>query len=587
MRAFKTNLNLKQSALLVASLFTMGCSGGFATLSPSTLTSASLSSTSSTSSTLSTGTSTSTVAATPTPTPTTTVVATPTPTPVATPAPTATPVATPVPVVATAATCINGGDQTTINNAFKAVGSVATLCANSTFNLTGPVVFNAANQILMTQGLPTDGSRATLRITGASAATAIQGYNSGIQIRNIIIDGNRTGLGYMAGDFALMDVGGASSNQIYDHIKAYEPRGWSILHNRQRDVANNNNCLNATVTNNDFGPAGHGAPINQLADGISLTCRASYVAGNTITDATDGAIVIFGAGGSTIRDNLIQTQNRILSGAINLEDFAPYAGDYNGVVVTNNTILATGGFIKTGIAMGPGVAGLSYTQDNAGAVISGNTLGGANMGYGIAVYGVSNFSVHDNVFNASYGGDISTCPAGTAAPQAYVIDASRASGSYFQPGYTIGGTYAVQGCLLASAPVPVISRNCNLASLAAQPTTGGNRAAYEYCEILGRNIDAGALQTYAANLDNGTLTMQQLELISFNSTEFQGNFQIASLTSSQFVYFLYQTLLNRVPDASGMAAYTAALDAGQTTRANLFATFVSGAEFKNANPLLY
>lgn len=53
------------------------------------------------------------------------------------------------------------------------------------------------------------------------------------------------------------------------------------------------------------------------ADGISLACRNSVVSGNTITDATDGGIVIFQAPGSMIKDNTIIADQRQLLGGIN------------------------------------------------------------------------------------------------------------------------------------------------------------------------------------------------------------------------------------------------------------------------------
>lgn len=76
----------------------------------------------------------------------------------------------------------------------------------------------------------------------------------------------------------------------------------------------------------------------EWADGISLACKNSQVQGNLITDATDGAIVIFGAPGSTVSGNRIVAVSRNLLGGINLVDFMPFSGDYSHVLVSGNTI---------------------------------------------------------------------------------------------------------------------------------------------------------------------------------------------------------------------------------------------------------
>jgi hypothetical protein len=74
-----------------------------------------------------------------------------------------------------------------------------------------------------------------------------------------------------------------------DHVHSYEPRGWSCLHIAE---SGDNGCTNATITNNDIGPSGNFS--GEWADGISMACTRSLIADNVITDATDGAIVLFG-----------------------------------------------------------------------------------------------------------------------------------------------------------------------------------------------------------------------------------------------------------------------------------------------------
>lgn len=89
------------------------------------------------------------------------------------------------------------------------------------------------------------------------------------------------------------------------------------------------------ITNNYIHSSGHGPSgaqqerrcdtgthfVGEWADGISFACSSSVVSGNTIQDATDGALVIFQSPGSTISNNTIISQDRVAMGGINLVDF--------------------------------------------------------------------------------------------------------------------------------------------------------------------------------------------------------------------------------------------------------------------------
>lgn len=89
-----------------------------------------------------------------------------------------------------------------------------------------------------------------------------------------------------------------------------------------------------------------------VADGISLACLNSIVTANTITDATDGAIVIFSSEGNQVTNNTIIAQSQTLLGGINMVDYAPMAGSFAGTIVQNNIINAKSAMIKIGIPIG-------------------------------------------------------------------------------------------------------------------------------------------------------------------------------------------------------------------------------------------
>jgi hypothetical protein len=125
--------------------------------------------------------------------------------------------------------CIPSGDHTGIQAALTREGSEAVLCPNAVFELGDTIFFTQDDQHVYTQGLPTDDSRALLRVVGRDIATAISAEgNDYVSIKNVIIDGNRPALGIADG--ALINFGrGIEDRYAYGHVvewvRAYEPRG--------------------------------------------------------------------------------------------------------------------------------------------------------------------------------------------------------------------------------------------------------------------------------------------------------------------------------------------------------------------------
>lgn len=76
----------------------------------------------------------------------------------------------------------------------------------------------------------------------------------------------------------------------------------------------------------------------------------SVVQGNTITDATDGGIVLFGTPGVLVNNNTVISVNRQLLGGINMVDYSPWSGQFVNTNITNNFLYAKTNLIKVGIA---------------------------------------------------------------------------------------------------------------------------------------------------------------------------------------------------------------------------------------------
>lgn len=356
---------------------------------------------------------------------------------------------------ARAAACIPSGSDAEINAALNGTGATAVLCPGAVFTLTNSITFTAPNQTIETQGLPTDSSRATLKLSG-SLTTAINGNSQpGVTVENIQVDGGRPTLGRLNGG-ALMEMGASGTGQTVQNVYAHDTRSWSTLHFIEGAVTNSTPaCQGAKILNNTIGPAGTDTPSGTWADGISLACGNSTVAGNTVQDATDGGIVIFGAPGSSVKNNTIVARTRTLLGGINLVDYAPMNGNYTGTTVTGNTINAQSAFIKVGIAMGPQVWGCG-SGTNYGASVTGNTLQGAHMGYGYAVNGVRNWTVTGNTDASTHvGTPHAGCGGTVSAPGRFQVQS--ATSSTLQPEFTNAQLTYVLGVTEQTTSAPVIS----------------------------------------------------------------------------------------------------------------------------------
>lgn len=355
-------------------------------------------------------------------------------------------------------------------------GYVLSLCPSTQYFIQAPILFAAPNQEISTLGYPTDNTRAVLVVSGAvtngtGQTTAVDGTCAncdGIILRNIQINGTRAGAPAIPGG-ANIEMGGPNSGQLIEYVHSYDPRSWSCLHVSEGTL----NCNNATVQNNDIGPAGSD-DFQQWADGISVACSNSLVRNNMVNNPTDGGIVLFGSPGTLVENNTIWVENNTLLGGINMVDVVPFSGDYKGTVVTNNTIM--GGFatspdtgsatdgtnnqdviIKIGIAIGPRTwFGNEYLNNvSTGGTVLNNKLTGA-FSYGIAISSATNFTVENNdlVGNTSFiGARGPNCTTGdpTPSPAAFVIDINNTAQSTTQSNFLDNTNGDALTCVLPPA----------------------------------------------------------------------------------------------------------------------------------------
>ena len=329
-----------------------------------------------------------------------------------------------------ASACINGGTDADIQAALDAGGN-AVLCQFSSFTLYNTVYFRFPNTIIYTEYQPVGAARAVLHVASPSVVTAVTARNiSEAQLRNVIVDGARPVYGYQRDTpQALVDFGGNASDQVVSWVEAYEPRGWSTVYVNEGDKSWNGSawvggCTGAQVTYNNVHNAGD-HDTQMWADGISYACRNGYIGYNTVTDATDGDIILFGAPGTLVEFNSVSNPNSTAFGGIGL-DGLPFqrvvtingtptlVNDASGTTVQDNTI-ATGNSpntinIQIALAMGPRAwwSSCPFPSYEAtvvyGASVNYNHLSGPDFGYGFVADGVDSLTATGNDFYSDAAG---------------------------------------------------------------------------------------------------------------------------------------------------------------------------------------
>ncbi|KAF9516857.1 hypothetical protein BS47DRAFT_1327091 [Hydnum rufescens UP504] len=333
-----------------------------------------------------------------------------------------------------------------LQNALNALGPSSTLYLprGSSWKIHSPITLHEFQE-LATEGYPQE--EADMAILDAEAECrphvvyAIS--KSGVRIRNLIVEGGKEKHGWDKDGGVIIQLGGNAHNQVLDRCVVRNPRHWSCVQAFE-------GAYNVRITNNKIGPAGVGWDIEEFrwADGISYASSDGLVAGNLITDTTDGAIVLFNAPGTLVTSNTIVTHKRLGLGAINMVDHGVHDGNYGFTRVDHNTIVTAGTLLKIGIGQGCSVWGAQSKRQliRGGTVINNlitrdlNHINGPDpdgtrkpqLGHGTIGYGypvgadVAEWTCRDNESDANvlYSGDISSTLPGylNASPGPFIHD---------------------------------------------------------------------------------------------------------------------------------------------------------------------
>lgn len=286
---------------------------------------------------------------------------------------------------------------------------------------------------------------ATLRVVQPEMVTIINAEGlANVVIKNVQIDGNRDNMRPLTGKvpmepFISLGKKGGDDQTIKNCIitNARCGGGWAAIHVHEhalRTVIQDNIIFGSGVDVLGNGRSALEYPFG-LGDGISVAARNSIVKNNLVIDATDEGIMVQGAPGTKVRNNVIVALSREVLGGIALIDPTDYClldsientFDYRGVEVNNNLIDALGARVHIGFPCGMDV--WHENKQNriiVGANVTDNEMIGKTGGYGFAVSGVKDFTVIRNKATAVFeerGDGLPNNP--PDEPAAFIYDSSK------------------------------------------------------------------------------------------------------------------------------------------------------------------
>ena len=405
-----------------------------------------------------------------------------------------------------------------------------------------PLRYRKAGQKIYTANARIPAEYATLRLADTNAMQLISAAGvSNVVLERVICDGSRYELSTVSkprvgggGQPPLVFFGGRNgSGAVIRENVFLNARTWSTIkiHEGASDcVVENNIILGAGVDARGNGRADGEVPFN-WGDGISCAGRNTIIRNNLIIDPTDVGVVIFAAPGTLVESNVIAAVSRESLGGINMVDpLAFYAFpdnkkliDYRGVKVRNNLIDAFGGRIHMAMPAGT-VPWVPHWKGNTlkGGEITGNTLAGGAMGYGIVAHDIDSWTITGNKTTASYSGlvEFGNHKNPPDDPTAFLYDSASVKNSTLQPEFIKSKRHMQH--LLRTTDAPEDEHGYQMHDYGDEEAAAVVNAAY--LEILGRTADDGALANNIRRLRDRQFNADGLRRSLMNSTEFKNRF---------------------------------------------------------------
>lgn len=301
------------------------------------------------------------------------------------------------------------------------IGTDLILEKGKVYEIDATLIITQPGQRIYTDGSPGIRDYATLQLANPTLITIINAEGvKNIVIEDVRIDGNRDNMRSEAGKIPMLpfiSLGklGGDDQTIKNCIisNARNSGGWAAIHVHEhafRTIILDNIIFGSGVDVLGNGRSALEYPFG-WGDGISVAARNSLVKNNLIIDATDEGIMVQGAPGTKVYNNVVVALSREVLAGVALIDPASYClldsaentYDYRGVEVKNNLVHALGARVHIGFPCGKNVFNMKQTmQIIVGAEVVNNVMIGDIGGYGFAVGGVKDFKVTNNTANAVF-----------------------------------------------------------------------------------------------------------------------------------------------------------------------------------------
>ncbi|MGB0372144.1 MAG: right-handed parallel beta-helix repeat-containing protein [Opitutales bacterium] len=293
----------------------------------------------------------------------------------------------------------------------------------SVHEIEGTLIFRKAGQRIETAGAINASGFAKIVLAPGSIGTLVNAHEvPGATLKHLILDAQRSAFfsedGVIPGEPMLSFGGEGGDGQEISHCIVLNSRsagGWGAIHVQEgaSDILIANNVVfgaGADIRGN--GRAPYEKPFG-FGDGISTASTRTRVFNNLIYDVTDEGIMLQGAPGSHVKDNVIVAIGREMLGGIALID--PFGFhqidaeaqtfDYRDIVVEENYIAAIGARIHVGVPLGGAPWNGRFAGTTLiGATVKNNHIAGGAGGYGFVVDGIEGFEVRGNTSDAIYSG---------------------------------------------------------------------------------------------------------------------------------------------------------------------------------------
>jgi len=325
-------------------------------------------------------------------------------------------------------------------------GADLELESGKVYNIDATLKLTTAGQRIYTKEADNIRDYAIIRLVNPTLVTIINAEGlKNVVIEKVRIDGNRDNLQPVAGKipmkpFISLGKSGGDDQVVKNCIitNARCSGGWAAIHvheNAFRTVVQDNIIFGSGVDVLGNGRSALEYPFG-WGDGISVAARNSVVKNNLIIDAADEGVMVQGAPGTMVKDNVVVAFSREVLGGIALIDPAEYClldplkntYDYSGIEVSNNLVHALGARVHIGYPCGMDVWSWKVGNEKTivGAEVTDNEMIGEVGGYGVAVGGVKNFKITGNKISAVFeerGDGLHNNP--PDEPAAFIYDKAR------------------------------------------------------------------------------------------------------------------------------------------------------------------